>query len=443
MKRWIGTLVLFVAINVGVSWAEDPDRQEDEEVSNASLSERVKALEERLDRLDRVETIKKVEEYLCPDGEIHDTPPPGGRCPDGTIPEGRMTFRKLPFSRRESLDERIAAALEEAEAKRVAVGGSARGILQQVLNSKENDKLFSTGAVDLFFLSRPTVFSTFFVDLESIGGAGPDEVLGSLSRLNADAETLGVTDDVKVREVWLHFKLLDDRLRIVGGKIDLTNYFDRNAVANDETSQFLNTALVNNPLLRQPPNGPGLAIQYDTGGEMGVALGIQSPNDTASTITEKVYAVVEIDYHSHLLFAREGNYRLWGRVGRVSEALEKKTWGVGFSLDQQITVRLTLFARAGIGRTEGENQKAYAWSAGFQTPSPFKASTRDQVGVAFSREVEADQSENIAEGYYHHILTDRLWVSLDLQWLISGTNGMTGDENENIFIPGVRTTVNF
>ncbi|WDT77787.1 MAG: carbohydrate porin (plasmid) [Candidatus Manganitrophus sp.] len=97
----------------------------------------------------------------------------------------------------------------------------------------------------------------------------------------------------------------------------------------------------------------------------------------------------------------------------------------------------------GSAERKGEDQNAYAWSAGFQTPSPFKASTRDQVGVAFSRQVEADRSENIAEGYYHHILTDRLWVSLDLQWLISGTNGMTGDKNENIFIPGVRTTVNF
>ena len=75
----IDTLVLFMAINVGVSWAENPDRpEEEEEVSNTPLSERVKALEERLDRLDRVKTIKKVEEYLCPDGEIHDAPPPGG-----------------------------------------------------------------------------------------------------------------------------------------------------------------------------------------------------------------------------------------------------------------------------------------------------------------------------------------------------------------------------
>src|SRR5579884_3906926 len=166
----------------------------------------------------------------------------------------------------------IGAALEEAEAKRVAVGGSARGILQQVFSSKDSDALFADGFVDLFFLSRPMTLSTFFVDLESIGGAGPDEMLESRSRVNADAETLRVTDDIKVREASLFLKVWDDRLRIVGGKTDLTNYFDRNAIANDETSQFLNTALVNNPLRRQPPNGPGLVVQYQTGGEIGMSV---------------------------------------------------------------------------------------------------------------------------------------------------------------------------
>ena len=111
MRRWIGALVLLIAIDLANALAQEEAVVEDE-ASGRALRERVKALEERLDRLDRVETIKKVEEYLCPDGEIHDVPPPGGRCPDGTIPEGRMTFRKIPFSRRESLDERIAAAVD-------------------------------------------------------------------------------------------------------------------------------------------------------------------------------------------------------------------------------------------------------------------------------------------------------------------------------------------
>ena len=58
------------------------------------LQERIRVLEERLDRLDRVDVIKKTVEYVCPGGEIFDQAPPGGRCPDGSRPLLRDTFRK-------------------------------------------------------------------------------------------------------------------------------------------------------------------------------------------------------------------------------------------------------------------------------------------------------------------------------------------------------------
>jgi hypothetical protein len=408
-----------------------------------SLEERVKALEERLDKLDRVEVIKQVSEYICPGGEIYDTLPPGNRCPDGSAPKERVTLKKLKFSRRESLAEKIEAAFQEAEAKRVAVGGSARGILQQVVHNPGGDQLFSAGSVDIFFLTRPMAFSTFFVGLEAIGGTGPDETVGSLSRLNTDAETLGVKDQVKVREAWLLAKLLSDQIQVTVGKVDLTNFFDLNRVANDETLKFLNTSLVNSPLLKQPPNGPGLVFRYEPGKEFGVGVGVQSPNDSASTIAEKIYTVAELDYHTYLFFPREGNYRLWGRLGRDSDDLDKKSWGVGISLDQQITTRTTAFARAGAGRTEGESRNAYAWSAGFDWASPLQVWPKDRTGLAFSRQIEADRSESVAEGYYHHFLTDRFAMALDFQWIFSGINSVTGQRNKNVAVPGFRTTVNF
>jgi hypothetical protein len=411
----------------------------------SALSERVKTLEERLDQLDRVEVIKKVSEYVCRDGELYDSLPSGGRCPDGSLPEDRQTFRKIPFSRRESLSEKISAALEEAESKRVTAGGSARGILQQLLGNRSGEKLFGTGSVDLFFLSKPMTSSLFFVDLESIGGSGPDEVVGSLSRLNTDAETLGagVSDQVKVREAWLYIRLLGDQLKVIGGKIDLTNYFDRNAVANDETAKFLNTALVNNPLLKQPPNGPGVVLQYDSGKDFGMGVGAQSSDNSGATIAEKVYAIAELDYHTHLFSRREGNYRLWGRSARDGAVLEKKSWGVGISFDQELHPHATAFVRAGIGKREGEDKKAYAGSTGLELRSLFESAIRDRIGLALSRQAGAGGSESFGEGYYHHYLTDRLAIAFDLQWLFTGTNSITGEKNRNIVIPGLRTTVNF
>jgi len=435
---WWFWIILWLLVVPGTVAARNEVNEEKQ-----SLEERVKALEERLDKLDRVEVVKQVREYICPGGEIYDSLPLGGRCPDGSIPEERATFRKLPFSRRESLAEKIEAAIEEAEKKRVAVGGSARGILQQLAHNPAGDQLFSEGSVDLFFLSRPMTLTTFFVDIEAIGGSGPDEAVGSLSRMNTDAETLGVTDQVKVREAWLHIRLFSDPLQIVGGKLDLTNYFDRNAVANDETAKFLNTALVNNPLLRQPPNGPGLSVQYQPGKEIGIGVGVQSPDSSGSTIAQKVYAIAELDYHTHLVFSREGTYRLWGRIGRKPESMEKKTWGAGISLDQQITTRTTAFARAGLGRMEDESEAAYTWSAGFEIRAPLKVWARDRTGLAFSRQVDTRSSESIGEGYYYHFLTDRLTVALDLQWLFTGTNSVTGQKNRNVIIPGIRATVSF
>jgi hypothetical protein len=437
MYGWI-VVIVWLWMMPTLVMAQDNNREDEQ-----SLEERVKAVEERLEKLDRVEVIKQVREYVCPGGEIYDSLPPGGRCPDGSVPDERATFRKLFFSRRESVAEKIEAALEEAEKKRVAVGGSARGILQQVVHNPAGDQLFSEGSIDLFFLSRPMTSTTFFVDLEAIGGTGPDEVVGSLSRLNTDAETLGVTDEVKVREVWLHMRLFSDRLQIIGGKLDLTNYFDLNAVANDETTKFLNTALVNNPLLRQPVNGPGGAIRYEAGRDWTIGLGVQSPNNSGSTIAEKVYTIVELDYHAYPFFSREGNYRLWGRLGRVPDALEKETWGVGISLDQQITTRTTVFARVGLGRMEDDGKSTHAWSTGFEVRSPFSMWTRDRFGIAFSRQVDVQRSESIGEGYYHHYLTDRFAVAFDLQWLFSGTHSGTGEKNENVAIPGFRTTINF
>jgi hypothetical protein len=84
------------------------------------LFERTRVLEERLNKLEQVEVIKKTVEYVCP----------GGRCPEGGRPQVRETVRKETFSRRESISEKIEAALQEAEAKKVAVGGSARATLQ-------------------------------------------------------------------------------------------------------------------------------------------------------------------------------------------------------------------------------------------------------------------------------------------------------------------------
>jgi len=215
-------------------------------------------------------------------------------------PQIRETVRKSSIARRESIAEKIESALQDAEAKKVAVGGAARGGVQQVINGRDGqNKLFGEGSLDVTFLVRPMARTTLFVDLEAIAGPGPDRRLGSLSRVNADAETLGGQDEkLTAREVWLGLRFINDRLDFFVGKLDPTNYFDRNAFANDETSQFLNAALVNNPMLKQPPNGPGAVVRWDVGRDLSLSLGAHAPNDLGHDLAGGPYGIGEIDFHS-------------------------------------------------------------------------------------------------------------------------------------------------
>src|SRR5262245_57354764 len=298
MRRRLAVLSAVMPL-LGLAIMAEAVRAEDSPETQR-LEERIRVLEERLNRLDRVDVIKKTVEYVCPGGEIFDQAPPGGRCPDGSRPQVRDTVRKSTVARRESIAEKIETAIQDADAKKVAINGSARGTLQQVANAEGGqNQLFGEGSFDLTLLYHPMVRTTLFVDLEAIAGPGPDKKLGSLSRVNADAETLGGQDSkLTVREAWLWLKFVNDRLDFFIGKLDLTNYFERNVFANDETTQFLNAALVNNPMLKQPTNGAGVTLRWDYGRDLGFSLGAQTSHDFVEDLLSEPFVIGEIDYHT-------------------------------------------------------------------------------------------------------------------------------------------------
>jgi hypothetical protein len=407
------------------------------------LLERIRVLEERLNRLEQVDVIKKTVEYVCPSGEILDQPPPNGRCPEGSRPQIRETVRKSSIARRESIAEKIESALQDAEAKKVAVGGAARGGVQQVINGRDGqNKLFGEGSLDVTFLVRPMARTTLFVDLEAIAGPGPDRRLGSLSRVNADAETLGGQDEkLTAREVWLGLRFINDRLDFFVGKLDPTNYFDRNAFANDETSQFLNAALVNNPMLKQPPNGPGAVVRWDVGRDLSLSLGAHAPNDLGHDLAGGPYGIGEIDFHSARFI--DGNYRLWARSSTLPTDHRRQTWGVGVSVDQRLTPQFGVFGRAGFSLIEGTDRTFYAASTGLQWTGPLWDRPKDRLGVGYSFQREVQGEEQLAEAYYNMFLTDRFSVIGNVEWLFTGPNQVTGKTNRDVVIPGVRAVVGF
>jgi porin len=96
---------------------------------------------------------------------------------------------------------------------------------------------------------------------------------GSFFGVNGDA---GTRDAAVVTEVWYQQMFLDETLTVRAGKMDLTGgfecsgcpvSFDCSPYANDETQQFLNGSLVNNPTIPFPVYTLGLAAHYAPGND--------------------------------------------------------------------------------------------------------------------------------------------------------------------------------
>jgi len=407
-----------------------------------SLEEAVQDLQSRAAIMDMTEEVRRVEEYVCGNGHVYSTWSDDKRCPEcGLKQKARDRFKKFKFARRESISERIEAVVSEAFEDKLVIGASGTSILQQVLSSDKEEKGFASGSFDLLFIAKPLLFTTFFADLEAIGGDGPDELFGSFSGLNDDSGSFQDDDGldrISVREVWLQSFLLDQRLRLVGGKLDLTNYFDSNTVANDETTQFITSAFVNNPTLEVPDNGPGLVAFFDTQKGFNFGIGLQSADNSGTNISDDIFAIAEIGYRSHQFFGQEGNYRLWGKINGGKD----NNKGLGISIDQNLSTRFTAFARYGANEEEkGDAEISSAWSLGMRYRSPFFPRVNDEIALAFGMlDIVGGGEESVAEFYYKFQLNDHFAISPSIQALFD-PGGRGGDDTAGI--AGIRTQIEF
>lgn len=408
----------------------------------ARLEESVHGLQDRATLMDMTDEIRRIQEFVCSNGHVYSVKSADGRCPaDGKKLKSRNRYKLFKFARRESISERISAAIEDELARNIILGASATGVVQQLVSSDREESSFAEGSFDLLFISQPLLYTTFFVDLESIGGNGPDELIGSFSGFNDDSGTLQDDDGVdrlSVREVWLQSFFFDQRLKLVGGKIDLTNYFDSNTVANDETTQFLSSAFVNNPTMEVPENAPGIVAFFDTRRSLSFGLGLQSDTNDGFDITNHVYAIGEIGYRSHFFFGQEGNYRLWGRInGGRNDNL-----GFGVSFDQNLSTRFAAFGRYGANDEEsGEADIASAWSVGLRFRSPFFSRVNDEIAVAFgSLDILGGDDESITETYYKFQINDHIAITPGFQ-AVFDPGGVGGDDT--VAMVGIRTQIEF
>jgi hypothetical protein len=169
-------------------------------------------------------------------------------------------------------------------------------------------------------------------------------------------------------------KFLDDKLLTYIGKIDPTVYFDRNKVANDEETQFLAYGLAYNPAFTSVFGMgyvPGIGAQYSLDDCIeGLTLGAAaiSRDNSGDRIFDSLMAILEADYATDIL-GRDGNYRTYGYVAGLKatnasnddDNFKESGFGFGFSADQYISERISLFGRCGLNSND---LAAGDWSRG-------------------------------------------------------------------------------
>lgn len=399
-------------------------------------------LEEMEARLSNVETtavmsepktaVKQVQVYVDANGGEYDHPV------DGAAPT--MTYRRERVYRRQTIREEIEDALAADKKSGIEMGVSNVTTAQMALqtrgpSSRADGHAYGLSAADVTFRAKSAALNTeFFADLVGIGGSSPDQEISGLNLFNNQTARLS-NNQLNVREAWIRTGLFDQQLGLSVGRLDLTNYFDRNAVANDETERFINGALVNNPVLGLTTNGLGIAAVYDPKNDLNFKLGLQQSNDKATSLSTALYSLAEVEYLARPFSLPEGHYRLWTR--RDNSTGTSRT-GYGLSLDQKLTPAVTLFGRYGNGYvgSVGDRMKFYSGGMAFQTPYTFNP--LDMWGVGYAQtNLAAGSNEKLTEAFYNLRMTDHMALSFLLQYV------MESKARENYLVPGMRLKVSF
>lgn len=421
----------------------DPSDRQELLQQIAELKQRVADLESSAVLSEPETRVRRIEVFEDANGAIHDEPVPGAKP--------IVTYQRERVYRRQTINEKIEEALASAEEKNVALGIDAATVTQASRRTRGGSaapaegNAYALASADLFFTAKLAQYTVFFADVVALSGSPPDREIPGLTLLNGYTARLVNQNELNLREVWLRTELFRQRLSVIAGRLDLTNYFDHNAAANDETTQFLGDGLVNNPVLGLATNGTGFAAIFDPKIGLTFRGGVQQSNPDATNLADSLYSLAEVGYLTTPFSLPEGNYRVWYRATNAG-GLSSSSFGL--SVDQKITPVITVFGRYGNGDSpvveEGRTSFSLGQefhSFGVQIQNAWVFNPRDSWGIGYAKTRLAEgNNEALTEGYYNVRLTERLRLSFHLQHVFESR---TDTPSFGYLVPGVRLQAAF
>ncbi len=400
------------------------------------LLEKIATLEKRVGDLETTtvlsepETrVRRVEVYVDPaTGQEHDEPVPGA--------QKEVTYRRERTYRRQTISEKIDAALEDAATHSVTVGVDAAMATQFAARTRgdidPSHGAYALASADLFFTAGIAQNTLFFADIVGLSGAPPDSEIPTLTLINGYTARLVEQNSLNLREAWLRTEVFKNRLALTAGRLDLTNYFDANAFANDESTQYISDALVNNQMLGLVVNGVGVAAEVDAKNGFRLKFGFQQSSPEPTSLGDSLFTLSEVGYTFTPFSLPEGTYRVWFRTDN-SEPDVIRT-GFGLSFDQKLSPAVGLFARYGQAETDLGDDRFYSVGVSFQHGLIFNPEDTWGVGYA-NMDLQTGQQEHLIEGYYNLLLTEKLRLSFHLTGVVDTPE--VGDKFGYLF-PGIR-----
>jgi len=279
---------------------------------------------------------------------------------------------------------------------------------------------------------------------------------------------------IDLTEFWYEQALWDGRVRFRIGKLDLTGTFecrgcpvsfDGNSFANDETAQFLNAALVNNPTIPFPDCGLGAIVHLEPLEGLYVSAGVADADADAREMGFNTafcgecnwFSIYEVGVVPHLPSPNgplPGAYRagLWyDPRPKETHSGGTRTDDVGFylSFDQMLLREnaddaqgLGVFARYGYADAKVASVECF-WSVGCQYLGLIPTRDADVLGfgVAQGTLVKAagftKPQETVFELYYNAAVLPWLSITPSFQYVLNPG----GDGTPDAVVFGVRLQI--
>ena len=389
------------------------------------LSERVRVLEEKLERYEN-------------NGNVFVKNGASGTDSLDVLDINKIETQDISVLSRNKQVNALIEMMQDEERGQIQFKGASTTILQ----AGRHDKTWhstATSSFDIFAIATFNQYSMLFFDLEAISGNGPDAHFQNYSGLNGDAGST-LSDDginrLNLLEAWAEFSILKSKLKLITGKIDLTNYFDNNTSANDETVQFISNAFINNTSFAVPSNAPGALVRGVLFDRIFLQYAMSKIQNTGDEILTDLYKIASVGYKFLPGSDFETNIRFYAY--QHPETGNSAGWGISF--DEVVFGKLNVFGRY------GENQSAIAdlWGvkSAWSTGARFVQNVKNNpvvLGAAYGETnfISCDYTtEHIVEVYARRQLNKWAHVSPHFQMV-------WGRCIQRTFVYGFRTHFNF